>query len=114
MRQNSGMVAVAQLDLNRSSYAQFSQNPDYIHYNYTAPQYLLDKVSRATAAGGEILPTPAPAVNSTYDYDFYGPSLSLSECLQTGIVGLLLGSAFAISRNVLLYRLGSIFIQYHV
>jgi hypothetical protein len=76
MRQNSGMVAVAQLDFNRSSYAQFSQNPDYIHYDYTAPQYLLDKVSRATAAGGEILPAPAPAVNSTYDYDFYGPSLS--------------------------------------
>ena len=73
------MVAVAQLDFNRSSYAQFSQNPDYIHYNYTAPQYLLDKVSRATAAGGEILPAPAPAVNSTYDYDFYGPSLSCQD-----------------------------------
>ena len=73
------MVAVAQLDFNRSSYAQFSQNPDYIHYGYTAPQYLLDKVTRATAAGGEILPAPAPAVNSTYDYDFYGPSLSCRD-----------------------------------
>jgi hypothetical protein len=73
------MVAVAQLDFNRSSYTQFRQNEDSIHYDYTAPQYLLDKVSRATAAGGEILPAPAPAVNSTYDYDFYGPSLSCQD-----------------------------------
>lgn len=43
---------------------------------YTSPQYAVDKIVIATAAGGTILPIQAPAPNSSWTLDFPGPSLT--------------------------------------
>ena len=43
---------------------------------YSGPRYAVDKVVRATAVQGTILPISAPAINSSWTLEFPGPSLT--------------------------------------
>ncbi|KAL2427016.1 hypothetical protein ABEF95_006770 [Exophiala dermatitidis] len=62
-------------DFNRSSYAILGSSMTSAYYNWRGSQYTLNRLTLATATGGQVLPGPVPAVNSSYTVDFYGPSL---------------------------------------
>ncbi|KAJ2987773.1 hypothetical protein NUW58_g4324 [Xylaria curta] len=45
-------------------------------YGYNGPSTEVQKVANAVAVGGTILPIAPPAANSSWQLDFYGPSIS--------------------------------------
>lgn len=45
------------------------------NFMYAGPSLTVQRIAKAVAAQGAILPVVAPAVNSSWDYDFHGPSL---------------------------------------
>ncbi|EXJ79163.1 hypothetical protein A1O3_08664 [Capronia epimyces CBS 606.96] len=74
-RETFKLANVPTPDFNRSSYAIFGTDYTSEYLTWRGSQYTLDRLTLATATGGEILSAPAPAVNSSYTIDFYGPSL---------------------------------------
>lgn len=52
-------------------------------YYYNGPQFYLQTVVESSAAQGEILPIPAPFVNSSWALNFTGPALRCNEVNDT-------------------------------
>lgn len=74
-RETHEMSNVPVPDFNRSSYAILGADLTNGYITWRGSQYTLDRLTLATATGGDILTAPAPAVNSSYTVSFYGPSL---------------------------------------
>ncbi|KAI0971595.1 hypothetical protein F4678DRAFT_89997 [Xylaria arbuscula] len=58
------------------NYADESSHGDVITYSYNGPSTEVQKVANAVADGGNILPITPPTANSSWQLEFYGPSLS--------------------------------------
>ncbi|EXJ96276.1 hypothetical protein A1O1_01402 [Capronia coronata CBS 617.96] len=74
-RETYQMAKVPVPDFNRSSYGILGADMTNGYLSWRGSQYTLDRLTLATATGGEVLSAPAPAVNSSYTISFYGPSL---------------------------------------
>lgn len=76
------MVRVPNVDFLSLKFANLPVPPGLsVIYTYAGPQFAVEKIVRATAAQGSILPISAPrdSVNSSWVLDFPGPSITCTN-----------------------------------
>ncbi|KAF2726589.1 hypothetical protein EJ04DRAFT_582578 [Polyplosphaeria fusca] len=52
-------------------------------YTYSGPSQIAQSIAVAVSAGGAILPIRPPALNSSWNTEFYGPALNCTNSTQT-------------------------------
>jgi hypothetical protein len=67
------MRSVPQFDFINPNFINFIVDPQV--FDYFGPSQLLSQIATATAARGEILAIPPPALNASWKLEFWGPSI---------------------------------------